>query len=108
MTVTAPLPRCVQPWRGVLASRGLRIDPGAHGAARRVLALWRPGARLLDHRGGPSGEETRGWLLLLPAPRWLRVEEAPGEVFAAVGATLASVRVSARQVGSLPVGALVR
>lgn len=62
------------PVRGRVRATGFLLEPAVLGEAearRRVLAAWRPGARLLLLGDG-------GWLLLLAQPVDLRAEQAPG------------------------------
>src|SRR5262245_30366498 len=61
--------------RGFVAARGLLIAPrliGEAAARQRVLELWSPRASVF--------ELDEGYLVLLPEPKHLRAEAAPGEV----------------------------
>jgi len=95
--------------RGVVEASAFFVDAaltGSQEARRRVLALWVPGATVFG--------DSRGWLIRLPSPRWVRCDQAPGLPLTAekvaVGRALVGAPFAADELRSLdpPEGAMVR
>ncbi len=95
--MTATRPRALA-HRGTVAASALLVDTEwfEEAVAReRVLAAWEQGA--VVHR------TTCGLLIVWPAPRWLRVDEAPGVVFTREHGVLASMPLTAEAARALSV-----
>jgi hypothetical protein len=88
-------------WRGTLRVDALLFDRAAGAeVTRRILAAWEPGCLLT------RCEE--GWFLRFGKARWLRAQEAPGQVFVRVVALWSALQIDVEGTARWPSRSLLR